>query len=272
MNKILYFIAGTVVGAAGGYALAYIRESRKVKEANLVAQRAIDKMLYIADLADYEIVDLDDVLDEPGEAEVDRYSELVRQYHEESDILPDGTHVHVFDHDELTEEDEEILASLEHPRDDEDEEKMPEYQEDVQLVEGLEKAEERTMVRVRAVNSGDFKPPYPITTDILDEGEEQGYDKIDLTYFELDNVLIDESETPVSIQETIGAVTLSTHWGFGGMPKDAVAIRNERKQVDYLVTRLIGEYRGTYYPDRQDEVLDDQNRIIREGENDERSE
>lgn len=266
MQKLIYFALGVVTGGVGVYAYmkhkaskdadAAIEAIRDIQEkAERKINRAVDKMLYIAELADYDIVDLD-FLDDPVEfpqEDYDKYDELLRQYHKEEEV-------------------EEFLAEREHPMDSHEDDIFPEYSEDVKSIEQEDKDIERNEIRAEMARTNSFPAPYPINTEVYEEGEAEGFDKINLTYFELDKTLIDDSETPVSIEETIGSVNLDTHWGFGDFPKDIVVIRNTEKQVDYIVGRMIASYHDVYYKDRDGDILDDQNRIIPEGENDERTE
>jgi hypothetical protein len=84
--------------------------------------------------------------------------------------------------------------------------------------------------------------PYVISIDDYMDDEGSPFTKVEMTYFEGDNVLIDSAEHIVpDIDGTIGANNL-TKWGMGTTDKDQVYIRNERLEIDIEVTRDDGTY------------------------------
>lgn len=79
--------------------------------------------------------------------------------------------------------------------------------------------------------------PYVISIDeYMEDDPDSPFSKSELTYFEGDNVLIDEREQIADIEKTIGSNNLD-RWGEGTTDADQVYIRNERLEVDFEVTR-----------------------------------
>ena len=268
-TKLLYFLLGAAGGAVATYIYMkdkYTKHMRDVVDSSLEEiEIAKSKLEYIADLAGFDVVDIDP--SDMDNENHDDYQNLVNSYmtNDKAEVYELGRGLHAI---ELDAEAEEALAEVQHPRDSDEDDIFPEYAEDAEKQEEADLQSEgmkETFVRAERIVSDQFKPPYCITTELYDQNEvEHEYDVIELTFFEIDEVLIDDSETPVSKEETIGDITLETHWGFGDFPKDTLCVRNERKQVDYLVTRVIGAYGKQYYPERTGPVVDDQGRIIKE--------
>lgn len=71
-------------------------------------------------------------------------------------------------------------------------------------------------------------------------GEEMGYDQDTWTYYEGDDILVDETDTPVyNYQENTGPL----RWGHGSGDPNVVYIRNEDLKAEYEVVRNEGHYR-----------------------------
>ena len=265
-EKLLYFLLGAAGGAVAGYIIAkrkYTKQVQDIMESSIEEiDRAKSKLEYIANLAGFDIVDMD------GDEDVDpEYKDLINDYIS-NDVAVVNEVANGLSALHLDNEMEEALAEVQHPRDSDEDDIFPEYSEDAEIQKDKDiedQAIEDGFVRAERIVSDDFPIPYCITTELYDQNEvEHEYDVIELTYFEIDGVLIDDSETPVSQEETIGNINFETHWGFGGFPKDAFCVRNEKKQVDYVVSRVIGAYGKQYYPERTGPVVDDQGRIVKE--------
>lgn len=70
-------------------------------------------------------------------------------------------------------------------------------------------------------------------------GEEMGFDQSTWTYYEGDDILVDETDTPVyNYQENTGPLT----WGHGSGDPNVVYIRNEDMKAEYEVVRNEGHY------------------------------
>lgn len=83
--------------------------------------------------------------------------------------------------------------------------------------------------------------PYPITKQEF-ELCEKDYEQTTLTYFDGDNVLIDERDMPVpSIEATVGADNM-TRFGYGSQDPNVIYIRNNRVKLDIEVVRDPGTY------------------------------
>lgn len=83
--------------------------------------------------------------------------------------------------------------------------------------------------------------PYVITEDEFTDGE-PAYTPIEVTYFEGDDVLVDDQSKPITdIDGTIGIENLS-RFGDGSRNPDVVYIRNERLGADFEVIRSQGKY------------------------------
>lgn len=80
--------------------------------------------------------------------------------------------------------------------------------------------------------------PYVISIDeFMEETDDSPFQKIEMTYFEGDGVLIDSRKQIVpDIAGTVGSANLH-NFGVGTTDKDQVYIRNERLEIDIEVTR-----------------------------------
>ena len=82
------------------------------------------------------------------------------------------------------------------------------------------------------------RDPYVIAP--YDFGELDGYDQIELTYYEGDDVLEDEEYNVITNRnELIGADSLFT---FGEYEEDAVFVRNDRLKADFQILKDYGTY------------------------------
>lgn len=83
--------------------------------------------------------------------------------------------------------------------------------------------------------------PYVISVDEFNEGEES-YDKTNLTFYEADDTLVDERDTPIdTVDYTVGEDNL-TKFGHGSGDHNVVYIRNEKIGTDFEVIRSKGSY------------------------------
>ena len=82
------------------------------------------------------------------------------------------------------------------------------------------------------------RDPYVIAP--YDFGELDGYDQVELTYYEGDDILEDEEYNVINNRnELIGADSLFT---FGEYEEDAVFVRNERLKTDFQILKDYGTY------------------------------
>jgi hypothetical protein len=83
--------------------------------------------------------------------------------------------------------------------------------------------------------------PYVITHDEFMENE-NGWEQNTLTYFNGDDVLVDDKDIPVpDIEAIVGSENL-TKFGYGSRDKNVVYVRNEKLESDYEITLSMGEY------------------------------
>lgn len=93
-----------------------------------------------------------------------------------------------------------------------------------------------TELRERMIDS-----PYILHHDEYFQGE-LDYQQVTLTYFEGDDVLMDEKDQPISdTDDTVGDINL-TRFGHGSKDKNIVYVRNDRLEVDFEIVRSTGEY------------------------------
>ena len=91
------------------------------------------------------------------------------------------------------------------------------------------------------VDKRDPEYPYVITHDEFMENE-NGWQQNTLTYFNGDDVLIDDKDIPVpDIEDIVGSENL-TKFGYGSRDRNVVYVRNERLEADYEITLSMGEY------------------------------
>lgn len=80
--------------------------------------------------------------------------------------------------------------------------------------------------------------PLPYIIDPEDYGDMEGYDFEELTLW-ADGVLTDNLDEPVDINSTIGEDALNH---FGDYEEDAIHVRNDLRQIDYEVLRVLDNY------------------------------
>ncbi|QBZ73601.1 hypothetical protein SEA_ROSAASANTEWAA_37 [Streptomyces phage RosaAsantewaa] len=87
------------------------------------------------------------------------------------------------------------------------------------------------------------KAPYQISFEVFDDPED-GFEKISLSYFEGDGVVVDETDevvTPRRVQETI-TKKLLTDFDAEADDPNVIYIRNEKFNMDFEVTRSPNSY------------------------------
>lgn len=83
--------------------------------------------------------------------------------------------------------------------------------------------------------------PFVVSFDEFNENEE-GHSQVTLTYFDGDDVLIDEKEQPIEdVENTVGMENLQK-FGHGSNDSKIVYIRNERLDLDFEVVLSHGKY------------------------------
>lgn len=83
--------------------------------------------------------------------------------------------------------------------------------------------------------------PYLISVATYNAGE-KGYEQVNLTYFAVDDVLVDEAETPIdNVDELVGNDNLDK-FGHRSRDPNIVYIRNDRISVDYEICRSHGSF------------------------------
>lgn len=83
--------------------------------------------------------------------------------------------------------------------------------------------------------------PYVITEDEWEQNDGD-FDQVEVTYFEEDDVLIDDRSDVIPDSDgTVGDHNL-TRFGHGAKSRDIVHVRNERMRIDFLVVRSHKSY------------------------------
>jgi len=83
--------------------------------------------------------------------------------------------------------------------------------------------------------------PYVISHDEYFQGEKD-YTQVTLTYFEEDDILCDEKDSPINdTDNTVGDDNLKK-FGHGSKDNNIVYIRNDRVEIDFEVVRSKGNY------------------------------
>jgi len=88
--------------------------------------------------------------------------------------------------------------------------------------------------------SEDRYMPYEITEIEFSE-EELSFDKVSLSYYQDDDVLVDENEEEIiSVDDYIGTDNLNI---FSKSGKNCMYVRNEKISTDYEIVRVLGSFR-----------------------------
>lgn len=83
--------------------------------------------------------------------------------------------------------------------------------------------------------------PYIITHDEF-YAADLNYDTQQLTYYELDDTLVNERDTPIDDKDNIVGDEHLTRFGSGSKDKNIVHVRNDKLATDYEITRSTGSY------------------------------
>jgi hypothetical protein len=83
--------------------------------------------------------------------------------------------------------------------------------------------------------------PYVITKEEYLEGRD-GFEQIELSYYQGDDVLADEREQPIPDEETTVGNDNLTRFGHGSEDPNIVYVRNETLEADFEITRSFGSY------------------------------
>lgn len=77
--------------------------------------------------------------------------------------------------------------------------------------------------------------PYIITKEEFFEAEDPSYDQVTLTYFEEDDVLIDEQDTPIPDTDDLVGDNHLRRFGEGSGDKNVIYIRNPQKRLEFEI-------------------------------------
>jgi hypothetical protein len=98
----------------------------------------------------------------------------------------------------------------------------------------------------------DDSHPYIITVNEYMEGDER-YDQTSISYFPLDDVLVDERDEIIDdVEGTVGTDNIQ-NFGLGSEDESIVYVRNERLQLEFEIcheTGRYGRYKMSYDPDK----------------------
>ena len=87
-------------------------------------------------------------------------------------------------------------------------------------------------------------PAYVIS--VVDYNENNlHYEKSSLTYYDVDDTLVDENEEPITDPDYVVGLDALTRFGDGSDDDDIVYIRNEKLAVDYEIVRVDKSYQET---------------------------
>lgn len=92
----------------------------------------------------------------------------------------------------------------------------------------------------QAARDANPKDPYVIHHDEYYENE-TNYEQAKLTYFEGDNVLLDERDQPVADDAVVGEENLAK-FGHGSRDHNIVYVRNDNVEVDFEIHRSMGSW------------------------------
>lgn len=233
-------VLGAIAGGAGGYFIA--RAKLRSYYEDLSTQEIAEAKEFYANL---HKVNVDGETLSPHDVMVERHgveaaAEALRSYQGEEPVLSGEPH------DEIV--DEEHIAKLEREarrrrRAAGEEEPVP-----VDSVEDLKAETDKINVFVDVTfdleeekKSRTPDEPYIITHDEYFEGEKD-YDTVTLTYFVVDDTLVDERDKPVDDSDaTVGDGNL-VRFGAGSKDNNIVYVRNERLETDFEIVRSKGSY------------------------------
>lgn len=85
-------------------------------------------------------------------------------------------------------------------------------------------------------------PKKPYIIDVTEFGEEDGYSKVTLTYFMMDDTLIDEGEVPIEDAERVVGESNLDRFGYRSGDPRIIYIRNEKLKADYEVLLHDGSF------------------------------
>jgi hypothetical protein len=125
--------------------------------------------------------------------------------------------------------------------------------EDDAVLASIDVEDFETMVSKRSSDE-----PYLITAVEFHKND-RGYEKIDFTYFEKDDVLDDGTSVPIKDVDGIVGVKHLSMFGHYSDNKDTVYVRNEELETDFCIGRVPGSYaeivHGYFQHDDRSRVL-----------------
>jgi len=89
--------------------------------------------------------------------------------------------------------------------------------------------------------------PYIIDSDAF-HCDMLHYDKLTITYYEGDNVVVDDQEEIITDPDSVIGSEALVNFGNQSMDPEVVYIRNEQLSVDYEITRLLTSYQPIIEP------------------------
>lgn len=133
---------------------------------------------------------------------------------------------------------------------------LPKYEDVISEYSGEEETEEEETVMVEPESDEERNPdePYVISVDEYMNDHEE-YDKNTVTYFEADDVLVDEREQVIpDVEQTVGTDSLTK---FGHMSNDnkVVYVRNERLEADFEILLDTRSYSETVLGIREEKEI-----------------
>lgn len=215
-------VVGLTIGAVGGYFLANKILSKKYEE-QIAVEIAEAKEFY----ASLNKVDVDGAVLTPQDVMDQRHgagaaAEALREYQGDADEEPElkgEPYDEVIDERHIQKLEREVKA------------KSDAVNVFVDVTFDLEEEKKyRTSDK-----------PYIITHDEYFAGEEN-YETISLTYYEMDDTLVDERDQPIEDVESVIGEDHLVRFGSGSKDKNVVFIRNVALETDYEVVKSKGSY------------------------------
>lgn len=133
---------------------------------------------------------------------------------------------------------------------------QPKYEDVISEYSGEESEEEEAVMVEPDSDEEERDPnePYVISVDEY-MNDRENYDKNTVTYFEVDDVLVDEREQVIpDVENTVGIDSL-TKFGHNSNDKNVVYVRNERIEADFEVLLDTRSYSETVLGIREDKEL-----------------